>query len=236
VAESAAFRYQPYVGQDKKTTDLSVAEICAIRHNVHADIAHQSSTSTFVKTHNFFGEFEGYPLHNMEVSSSAIYIVRNPLDIAISMAKYFAYSIDEAIEYMSEEKSGTPNEAENVPQIITSWSLHAQSWTQNSDKFCLTVRYEDLLDNPRKAFRKVESFLNIPKDLKRLKKAIKHSSFGQLKAQEKQRGFVEKHENAKSFFHKGIKDQWRKELSTAQIQKIVDAHGVQMEKFNYLPK
>ncbi len=236
VAESSAHRYQPYLPEGKETTDLSAPEICAIRPSVQADIARSRQTTSFVKTHNFLGDFEGFPLHNMDVSCGAIYILRNPLDVTISLSKYFGYSIDDTIEYMADEKIGTPNEKENVPQIITSWSLHVQSWTSRMDDSCLVLRYEDMLDHSKKAFRAVEKFLGMSKNPKRLKNAIKNASFQQLKAQEKKHGFVEKHENAQSFFRQGRKNQWQQLLSESQVQKIVSLNKIQMERFGYLPR
>jgi len=233
-AEASAFRYAPYVaGGD--TTSLSVEEICALRPMVHTNMAREAGGTVFVKTHNFLGEFEGYPLHNASVSSGAIYIVRNPLDVVISLANYFDLGIDEAIDYMAEEDTGTPNEKENVPQIITSWSLNVQSWTQDPKPEVLVLRYEDMLENPVKVFRKLVSFLGQPRDPNRLKKAIRFSSFDQLKSQEKRSGFVEKHENANSFFRKGRKNQWRGKLTDEQVRKIIESHGEQMARFKYVP-
>lgn len=234
-AESAAQRYQPHITDGRSTTDLSIEEICALRPLVQSDIARQANGTTFVKTHNYLGEFNGHALHHSSVTSGAIYIVRNPLDVTVSMAKYFDYTIDETIAYMAEEMTGTPNEAGNVPQIITSWSMHVSSWTQNPEDSRLVLRYEDILDNPKKIFRKIESFLGLKKDPNRLKSAIKNSSFAQLKAQETKPGFVEKHENANSFFRSGIKNQWREALTDEQVNKIIDIHGEQMARFKYLP-
>lgn len=233
-AEARSFLYQPFIkGGD--TTTASIEEICAVRPLVHVDMARRAQGTVFVKTHNYHGEFAGYPLHNSSVTSGAIYIVRNPLDVAVSLANYFGHSLDEAIEFMAEERTGTPNEIENVPQIITSWSTHVQSWTQDNNESLIVLRYEDLLDNPVRAFRKLVTFLGQKRDPARLKKAIRFSSFEQLKSQEKQGGFVEKHEKAHAFFRHGQKNQWSKKLTDGQVKKIVDNHGEQMARFNYLP-
>lgn len=233
-AEAKAFRYAPYVaGGD--TTSLSVEEVCAIRSRVQADIAREAGSTVILKTHNFLGEFSGYPLQNAAVTSGAIYIVRNPLDVVISMAMYFDIGIDEAIYYMANEAAGTPNEKENVPQVISSWSLHVKSWTQQPRPDILVIRYEDMLDNPVKVFRKLVSFLRQPRDPDRLKKAIRYSSFVQLKQQEKRSGFIEKHEDALLFFRSGRKNQWIGHLTDKQIRKVVDSHGEQMARFKYLP-
>lgn len=235
IDEVKARWYQKYAGAGRNTTDLSTEEICALRPMVHRDIAASATGTVFVKTHNFQGEYKGFPLHNWSVSSGAIYVVRNPLDVTVSMARYFDYSIDEAIDYMAEEMVGTPNEPENVPQIITSWSLHVNSWTQQPSNNLLVVRYEDMLDNPKRTFRKVESLLG-RKNPKRLMQAIRFSSFDQMQTQEKKLGFVEKHEDAESFFRRGVKNQWQEVLSESQVRRIVDLHGEQMARFKYLPE
>ncbi len=234
-AEARADRFNSFIEEGKRSTDLSTEEICSIRPLVHAHIARQAKGTVFVKTHNFLGEYKGFPLHNSSVTSGAIYMVRNPLDVVVSMANYFDYPADEAIDYMAEEMTGTPNEPENVPQIISSWSSHVQSWTGKPENQILILRYEDMLVNPLKEFRKVVSFLGQPRDPVRLKKAIRFSAFDQMKAQERKRGFVEKHENAPSFFRRGRQNQWREKLSNQQVRRIVDVHGEQMAKFKYLP-
>ena len=234
VDEVKAHRYQAFIPDDKKTTDLSLEEICAIRPMVQAQMAAQAPATLFVKTHNFQGEYKGSPLHNWQVSSGAIYIVRNPLDVAVSLKHYFDYSYDEAIAYMAETMSGTPNEPENVPQVISSWSQHVASWTQGGRNM-LVLRYEDMLANPQRSFRKIESLLGVKKNVKRLSKAIRFSSFNQLKKQEQATGFSEKHENAGEFFRQGKPNQWREELSDKQIRQIIRDHKEQMDRFKYIP-
>ncbi|NND44947.1 MAG: sulfotransferase domain-containing protein [Xanthomonadales bacterium] len=234
-AEAEAERFRRYVAAGQDLAAMSLEEICAVRPLVHADIAREAQGTCFVKTHNFLGEYGGVPLHNSAVTSGAIYLVRNPLDVVISMSNYFDTSLDQAIDSMAEEMTGTPNEARHVPQVISSWSTHVESWTARGEDSILVLRYEDLLDRPEKAFRKVESFLGAKKNPARLKKAIRFSSFRQLQQQEQQAGFVEKHENANAFFRSGSKSQWRERLSNSQVARIVDRHGEQMARFKYLP-
>lgn len=234
VDEVKAYRYQAFIPDNKTTTELNLEEICAIRPMVQAQMAAESPATLFVKTHNFQGEYKGYPLHNWQVSSGAIYIVRNPLDVAVSLKHYFDYSYDEAIAFMAEDMAGTPNEPENVPQVISSWSRHVASWTQGGRNM-LVLKYEDMLANPQRCFRKIETLLGFKKDIKRLQKAIRYSSFSQLRKQEQAKGFVEKHENAGQFFRQGKQNQWREELSESQIKQIISDHREQMTRFKYIP-
>jgi hypothetical protein len=161
-------------------------------------------------------------------------MLRNPLDVAVAMANYFKYSIDDAIAFMADEMTGTPNEFDNVPQIISSWSTHVRSWTYEKEDSILIIRYEDMLANPQKTFRKVESFLNLKRDPKRLRRAIQFSAFEQLKKQEAKTGFTEKYEHATAFFNKGQKNQWHELLNAQQVEKIKTDHKQMMAEFKYL--
>ena len=48
-------------------------------------------------------------------------------------------------------------------------------------------------------------------------------------------GFRERPEDAERFFREGRAGQWKEVLTLAQVQRIVDAHGEQMQRFGYLP-
>lgn len=234
LSEANSVHYQRLLGNDKSTMDLGIEELCQLRFRAHANIAMEANGTTFVKTHNFLGQYKGYPLHNNQVTSGSIYIIRNPLDVAVSLANYFNYSLDDAIAYMAEDMTGTPNEPDNIPQIISSWSGHVNSWTQHKEDSILVLRYEDLLANPQRSFRKIESFLKLIKDPKRLRKAINFSSFNQSRTQETKSGFTEKYEHTERFFNKGMKNQWKGILSPSQVELIKAQHGEMMTKYKYL--
>ena len=68
-----------------------------------------------------------------------------------------------------------------------------------------------------------------------MKRAVEFSSFRRLKAQEQDKGFVERSPNSARFFRKGKKNQWRGVLSPDQVGAMVDAHREQMRRYKYLP-
>src|ERR1700694_5130861 len=72
-------------------------EIAAVRHRVQQRIADSCEGIVFVKTHNALATEFGHSTINFGVTSGAIYIVRNPLDVAISFAHHMNKSIDETI-------------------------------------------------------------------------------------------------------------------------------------------
>lgn len=234
LGESAAAWYVARTG--RKVTDMSFEEIMKMRPLVQKDFTMAFPDSVFVKTHNYLGEWHGHPLHNMDVTAGGIYVVRNPLDVAISMTHHFGLGQDEAIARMADHGSITGLTESHVPEFHSSWSGHVASWTGHPNPQLLVLRYEDLLEKPKKHFKLVANFLGLQPKPERLERAIRNSSFKAMKAQEEKAGFKERSNFAKAFFREGKKDQWREKLTPDQIRQIISDHREQMERFGYVPK
>jgi hypothetical protein len=162
-------------------------------------------------------------------------VVRNPLDVAISMSHHFAISVDEAIEYLGNERAATENSALFVSEFLGSWSSHTRSWADIAGPRILVLRYEDLLDKPDKTFGKVARFVGIGTDRDRIDRAIRNASFASLAALEKRDGFVEVPTKGQHFFRAGRSNQWRERLSREQVQRVIAAQREQMQRFRYIP-
>lgn len=233
-SESKPRWYEPYLQQPLAETSFD--EVIALRPQVHKNIAGSVTRgSVMTKTHNQFTHYNGVPLHNMEVTAAAIYIVRNPLDVVISAADHFGLSLDQAIEFMRNPQTASANDEEGVGGFFGSWSEHVESWTKESNPNFLILRFEDMLDKPNPSFGKIAKLLGLANDRKRIQKAIKFSSFGELKKQELKSGFTERSTTSKAFFRKGKKHQWIEQLSESQAAQIVDHHREQMQRFGYIP-
>jgi hypothetical protein len=237
LGNKAAGWYLPYVG-GKKMSEVTKEELAKYRPLVHRDFARGSPDSVFVKTHCYLGADDlGVPLITMEYTAGAIYIVRNPLDVCISMTHHFGCTIDEAIDYLAFVRNSMGGgDEESVMEPLSTWSIHVESWTGKPNPRLIVVRYEDMLDQPFVAFGNVCRFLGIRPPHERLERAIKFSSFEMLRKLEEQKGFKERSETAERFFREGRKEQWRQKLSEAQIRRVVDSHRVQMARFNYVPE
>lgn len=214
---------------------LTSAEIMALRPKVHELLTQASPDSVFVKTHNLLGEAEGRPLVNMENTAGTIYLVRNPLDVAISYAHHFGVGIDQAIEQLNYAGAGTPTTDVGARQYYGTWSMHVASWTQVSFPARHVVRYEDMIESPVETFAGVARFLGLEPPPDRLQRAVSHSSFEQLQSQEDEKGFVERSQHSR-FFRSGRVGQWRDALSEDQIKQVVADHREQMERFGYVPE
>jgi len=219
----------------KPSTELSLDEIIALRPHVHALIAANANGTRFVKTHNYAGALDGHPLHNPDVTAGAIYIVRNPLDVAVSMTHHFGIGVDEAIDRLANEQVATENDSMFVTQILGSWSLHVKGWADLASERVLVLRYEDLIEKPAKHFAKAAKLIGIGQDRARIERAAQHAAFRNLASMEKKHGFVEVSEKASRFFRAGKTNQWREALSREQVLRVIGAHREQMARFGYVP-
>jgi hypothetical protein len=208
-------------------------EIAQTRHQVQAAIADQFEGLIFVKTHNALVVDHGQSLVNFAVTSGAIYIVRNPLDVAISLSFHMSRTIDEAIEVMATRQMETPVNDKRVHEIWSSWSEHVESWTRKVHPAIYVMRYEDMLNDPEKTFGGLARHLLLNPTPAELKLAIERSSFESVQAQEEAEGFKEKPAHAERFFREGRAGQWKEVLNSRQVERIVAAHGAQMRRFGY---
>ena len=226
-----------FTGLDARPpTDLTKQEIAALRPRAHQKIAETSADTVMVKTHNAMVNQADVPMITPALSAGAIYVVRNPLDVAVSYADHLGVSFDQIIEAMGQKYFQSPPSATHVPEVYCDWSTHVNSWTQTSSAGLHVVRYEDMQKNPNGSFRSIAEFMGVKPPRDRLKRAIQFSSFKVLRAQEKRRGFVERTPVQKNFFRQGKAEGWRQALSDAQVQAIVDRHREQMTIFDYIPE
>jgi hypothetical protein len=217
---------------DEHYTDDHVREL---RPLVHRAISQRSPDTVLVKTHNALAEIDGAPLISLDVTAGAIYVVRNPLDVAISFSHHNRTTVDNIVEFMNARAAATTSNATNVYEFYDTWSGHVASWTATSSPTLHVMRYEDMLASPLKSFAGVVKFLGIEAPRRRIEKAVRLSSFQVLKEQERRQGFRERPRAMDAFFREGKAGQWKKVLTTEQVAAIVSAHREQMERFGYVP-
>jgi hypothetical protein len=233
MGENFAAFYEERLGF-KPTTEHR-EQIAELRQEVQQWIADQFDDLVFVKTHNSLVTDLGRPIINFAVTSGVVYIVRNPLDVAISLAHHIGKTIDEAIDTLGRRDTETPIDDKQIHEIWSSWSQHVESWTRMPHRAIYVMRYEDMLGEPQKTFGGLARHLLLHFTAPQLDLAIERSSFSNLKGQEEKTGFMEKSKRADRFFREGRAGQWKDVLSAAQVGRIVSDHGEQMARFGYLP-
>lgn len=230
----SAKRYEEILGKPPAAKDKSA--VAAARPKVQEKIADELSGLSLVKTHNALVMDRGHPTINTKVTSGAVYIVRNPLDVAISFAHHMGKTVDEAILRMATRDLETEIVKKSVHEVYGSWSQHVYSWTRKPNPAIYVMRYEGLSRDPERVFGALASHLLIRPTKAQLAEAIDLSSFDRLRAQEDESGFKMKPETADKFFRKGKPGEWKEVLNEAQIKKIVTGHRDQMKRFGYVPK
>jgi hypothetical protein len=230
----SAEKFRELLGKDPR--DVDRAEIAAIRPRVQEKIAEMTDGLSFVKTHNALMMDRGVPTINSAVTSGAIYIVRNPLDVAISYSHHMGQSIDHAIDFMEQDGLETKVTEKSVYEVYGSWSEHVHSWTRKPNRAVYVMRYEDMSADPKATFGALARHLLITPSDEQLSQAIELSSFERLRKQENEAGFRERPKVSKQFFREGKVNQWQQVLTRRQVRRIVNTHQVQMRRFGYLPK
>ena len=194
-----------------------------------------ASRDVVLKTHHAKIAVNDIPVCPHQLSRGAVYLIRDPRDIAISFADHLGESIDEAIDHMCNIKFALKNK-DNLHHVLLTWSEHVKTWTKmNKNIKTLVLKYEDLLIKPHDQFRQIIEFLTMPVDEDRLSFAIKDNSFENLRKYEDENGFIELSENSKSgkFFRSGKANQWKEVLTEEQVARIEEKHGEIMEEYDY---
>jgi hypothetical protein len=235
VGENFTKHYTARLGFEPAATEEHRKQIAALRSTVQQeDIADKYEGLVFVKTHHALVIDRGYPTINFAVTAGAIYVVRNPLDVAISLSHHVNTTIDQAIDAMG-EYAETAVTKHRVHEVWDSWSNHVLSWTHKPHRAIYVMRYEDMLSVPEKTFGALVEHLLLNATPEQIRRAIEQTSFDKLKNQEEEKGFKEKPKHAERFFREGRAGQWKEILTPNQVDRIVTDHGEQMARFGYLP-
>ncbi|MCB9948558.1 MAG: sulfotransferase domain-containing protein [Rhodospirillaceae bacterium] len=205
-----------------------------LRPQVHRLIAAARPESIFVKTHSALGDYDGVATITPEVTQGAVYIIRNPLDTAVSYAHHLGVSIDEAVHLMGLSTSRLATTGRLGFQMLGSWSSHVRSWVEAPGLNPHLMRYEDMATKAEATFGAFVQFLHLPPNRQRLLKAIRFSSFEVLSRQEKKIGFKERPPKADRFFRQGKVGGWRKTLTADHVAKLIADHAAVMRRFGYL--
>ena len=220
------------------SSELGEGEVELLRPAVYR-WEEKSGETSYHKTHDAYTRLpNGEPLFPKEGMLGAVYIIRNPLDVAVSYSHYYHCGVDRAIEQMGRDLYLSPSYNKclhnQVRQHLLTWSQHVSSWVDAPGVRVETLRYEDMKITPMETFGRAIRFMGLAEDEGRIAKAIRFSEFGQLKAQEQAKGFRSRPIGVGSFFRKGISGDWKNVLSEAQVRRIIADHGEIMARFGYL--
>lgn len=220
------------------SSDLTVEEILHHRTRLHELLAAKLPSPSFVKVHDAYLRTAGGLLFPPAVTLGAVYIIRNPLDVAVSCAHFWNWPVARAVAELNSPAAALSMPAggihEVLPQPLLTWSGHVASWLDQREFPLHVVRYEDLLADAEAAFGAVLRFAGLEPEAEPLARAVEYARFDRLRSQEERSGFGEKPWTARRFFRVGRQGSWREALSRDQVRAITEAHAPVMERLGYL--
>jgi aryl sulfotransferase len=197
----------------------------------------------FVKVHDAYRPTpKGEPvLAGRRGADGAIVIVRDPRDVAPSLANHSNRSIDQTISFMNDDNAAycaaTSRQESQLRQKLPGWSGQVASWLDQTDIPIYMVRYEDMKADPVATFRGALDFAGRPASDQDIQRAVMFADFAELRRQERDNGFREtpRPHLGKLFFRRGEAGAWRDELSAEQVVRIEAAHAPMMRRLGYEP-
>ena len=177
--EADPVNFLPFV-KDPRARE-SFPQVAAVRPQVQQAMLDRENSSFFVKTHLVLAQVNGTPTINSNVTKAAVYVVRDPRDVACSLAAHLGWSLDTAIGIMAADDYVPANGAR---EAVSSWSRNVETWTNPARPSVKVVRYEDMLTDTVRTFRAIAAHVSINPTDDQLNRAIRLSSFDRLKKQQ----------------------------------------------------
>ena len=209
-----------------------------LRREVYAQAAARCSEQRWIKVHDAYTLTpSNRPMFGI-AGTSVVYLVRDPRDVAVSLAHHQGTTIDQSIRLLNDPRGALCDSrcglAPQLPQKLLGWSGHVASWLDQTDLPVIVLRYEDSRADPVKSFSAALEFARRIATPEEIARAVRYADFAELQRQEYEKGFAERLSRTAPFFRSGRVGAWREALSAEQIRCIEDAHAATMRRLGYV--
>jgi len=189
------------------------------------------------KTHFANLELPGLPpFIPKELTAKAIYIVRDPRSVILSLSKFYSLDPEKAVANMNRKDFCIGMDLTvQTPTLLSTWTNHVSSWTAATVEFPVhLVKYEDLCANPEAELAEILKFLDTEVDEARVKRACTAARLSRLRKEEEEKGFAEYANSGYKgkFFDQGG-TRWKQELGKRWRKQLEKDHGELMELLEY---
>jgi aryl sulfotransferase len=231
---------------------LTLDEIDSLRPCVYEELARGAQDDEyddtpeeypvrFAKTHDAYTRtVKGEPLlAGARGADGAILIVRDPRDVAPSLANHLAVDRDRAIAFMCDVDARfcgrTDQQPNQLRQLLPRWDGFTASWLDQTDIPVHLVRYEDLQADTETVLSWALDFAGMVATPDRIRRAVALAAFSRLQQQERSNGFREAPRRLAEghFFRRGQSGAWKDELAPGQTERIEAAFGPMMRRLGY---
>lgn len=222
-----------------RSADLSPDEVDILRPRADEAEASVADGTLVKKIHDaLFETPDGELIVSARATRAAVYMVRDPRDVAVSWAHHADVPLAVAVEGLCSPRACLAGDTrrldDQVRQRLGTWSQHVRSWTENPPFPVHVVRYEDCLVDPVPAFHAAFRSVGVETSVEETAKAVDEASFDRLRDQETAKGFRERQSSRTPFFRSGLAGGWKDSLPPELAQKLLDHHGEVMARYGYL--
>lgn len=193
----------------------------------------------FFKVHDAYRyNSAGIPVLGDSPGQKAVYLVRDPRDVAISLAVFTNQTTAAAVDAMNRQDhflaAASCRFNAQVSQHLLDWSGHARSWLDQERIPVLLVRYEDLRAAPATWLQQVADFVGLRASRAQIEHAVRMTRFERLQQAEARHGFGEHLGSASSrFFRRAEPGEWRQMLEPQLVLALEAAHWRMMQRLGY---
>lgn len=149
----------------------------------------------FLSTHFSYNQIKNFPIDKI------IIVIRNPLDVLVSLINYYKLDLKKIDELVDEFATTHNLDFLKNNYNFPSWSEHIDSY-KNSNKNFIFINYSKLLNEFEKQIENLCNFLEIDYSSLNINDIKKNTSFENLKSIE----IKEKENNLDGFFTRSTKD------------------------------
>ena len=228
--------------QKKEVIDFTIKN-----WSVSQDKINKNNKTNILKTHNILCKLnldgKNYSFADLNNTIGVIHIVRDPRNIVTSVKNHFSISTEEdSVEMICDNYNWTGFANNEIPQLLSSWSNHYNSWKKFPNNYLL-IKYEDLVSDISKEIMRIAKYLSNHFEYefsdKKVDEIIKNTSFENFKELETKGKFNENSINEitgekNTFFNLGPENNWKKILKKESIDKIENEFNKEMKELGYL--
>ena len=228
--------------QKKEVIDFTIKN-----WSVSQDKINKNNKTNILKTHNILCKLnldgKNYSFADLNNTIGVIHIVRDPRNIVTSVKNHFSINTEEdSVEMLCDNYNWTGFANNEIPQLLSSWSNHYNSWKKFPNNYLL-VKYEDLVLDIGKEIIRIAKYLSNHFEYEFSDKIVdeikKNTSFENFKELETKGKFNENSINEitgekNTFFNLGPENNWKKILKKESIDKIEKEFNKEMKELGYL--
>jgi len=209
--------------------------------------------ANLIKTHWTFSS----ALDFMELAVGAIYIVRDPFDVALSTLNYILMQQNGIADWNADRLRQvsdryvlnylrTGGDTNWIRAGMGTWTEHAQSWLHNDAGLPVRiVRYDDLVADTKFVLRGICDFISLDASDRQLEEAVARSSFEAMRAMEEREirnripgmfyvpALYANTESDRRFMNQGKAGRSRQQIATELRERFVGSFSPMIAELGY---